>query len=835
MKKILALVLTFAILMTLFVVPVTAETTTNRLVISDCDTLTGWTKTGGNGMKDMLLRTDGLDSSNSVASNVSYGAFRTITFAPSSPMDLSGYTYLEWDVRFHSSKSNGLAGTMWEQILASYVDNGQNAMYLKISSTGDNKCNIFRKSTMTITVVDSEWVHFKVKMDQPNTARNFDPSAFTAFYFSTTDGAANTAVDNGFIAIDNIVATKDVAVEPDPEPDPEPEPDPDALTKLLCDCSTTDGWVKTTGNALNVNASGYNSGFDTNSAIGCAVNGGAFRTATYTFPTAVDLTDYKYLEWDVRFYTSASHGEGTMWEQIQAAYGTNGNNTLVLRVFSSDNDYATFSLSEMNAVVSATNSEWVHFQVVLDHPTSTVGSFDLSAMKNFYFATVEGAVNSGVNDGVIRLDNIMAIKEETPEPEPEPDPDALAKLLCDCSTTDGWVKTGGGEALNVNANGYNSGFDTNSAIGCNVNYGAFRTVTYTFPTAVDLTDYRYLEWDVRFHTNKNNGREGTMWEQIQAAYGTNGNNQLLLKLSSSTTDYNVFRLSRMTATVSTTNPEWIHFSVVIDNPNTPVGTFDKSAVTSFYFATTDGPVDTTVDDGLVRIDNIMAVKEVHQYEETVVAPTCISQGYTLCRCTICHDEYKKDYTDMIPHNYQKTTHAPTCTEDGYDEYTCSYCGDHYVMPSGEPATGHQIENGSCTVCGLTEEAIQNVEAKTTVIMKYLQTAVQLKPNADSCDLRFISMLDSDLADYESVGFIMEIMGYEQKISTPTVYTSFMDETAGKITASQYGADYFILTTANVGSELYGEKITIRPYVELVGGGIIKGNSLEFVLNDYIGG
>ena len=188
-----------------------------------------------------------------------------------------------------------------------------------------------------------------------------------------------------------------------------------------------------------------------------------------------------------------------------------------------------------------------------------------------------------------------------------------------------------------------------------------------------------------------------------------------------------------------------------------------------------------------------------------------------------------------PHDYVKTVHPATCTEEGYAEYTCSCCGDHYIVPSGEPATGHQIENGVCSVCGLTEEVIQNVAAKSAVIMKYLQTAVQLKQNDDSCDLRYISMLDSNLADYESVGFIMEMMGYEQKISTPTVYTSFMDETAGKVTASQYGADYFILTTTNVGSDLYGEKITVRPFAELVGGGIIKGRPLQFVLSDYIGG
>ncbi|MBR7071281.1 MAG: dockerin type I repeat-containing protein [Clostridia bacterium] len=176
-------------------------------------------------------------------------------------------------------------------------------------------------------------------------------------------------------------------------------------------------------------------------------------------------------------------------------------------------------------------------------------------------------------------------------------------MVNDCSSLDGWTKTGGGGTLNVNNNGYGS----DSAIGCAVNYGAFRTVTLSFgETPLDLSNYKYLEWDVRFYENKNNGGTGTMWEQIKAAYGTNGNNQMLLKLSSSATDYNVFRLSTMTTTVSATNSEWVHFRVQIDAPNTPMGTFDKSAITAFYFATTDGATVSTVSDGVIRLDNIVA-------------------------------------------------------------------------------------------------------------------------------------------------------------------------------------------------------------------------------------
>ncbi len=61
--------------------------------------------------------------------------------------------------------------------------------------------------------------------------------------------------------------------------------------------------------------------------------------------------------------------------------------------------------------------------------------------------------------------------------------------------------------------------------------------------------------------------------------------------------------------------------------------------------------------------------------------TCVTEGAYIEKvtCEVCSatisavDKYGK-----IPHNYEKTVVAPTCTEDGYTLYTCSVCSDSYT-------------------------------------------------------------------------------------------------------------------------------------------------------------
>lgn len=67
----------------------------------------------------------------------------------------------------------------------------------------------------------------------------------------------------------------------------------------------------------------------------------------------------------------------------------------------------------------------------------------------------------------------------------------------------------------------------------------------------------------------------------------------------------------------------------------------------------------------------------HYYEETVVPPTCVEEGYTLHECS-CGDSY---ITDVEPptgiHNYElvETVQEASCDHVGILRYACTECGD----------------------------------------------------------------------------------------------------------------------------------------------------------------
>ncbi len=123
---------------------------------------------------------------------------------------------------------------------------------------------------------------------------------------------------------------------------------------------------------------------------------------------------------------------------------------------------------------------------------------------------------------------------------------------------------------------------------------------------------------------------------------------------------------------------------------------------------------------------------VHNYVTTVVAATCNEGGYTLHECA-CGESYRTDetaalgaqlcgkwsgnlylhplrryFTQTIPTAIQETVVAPTCTEDGYTLHACA-CGYSY-QDNAVSKLGHRFiviaEDGSnatyrCTRCGHT--------------------------------------------------------------------------------------------------------------------------------------
>ena len=108
----------------------------------------------------------------------------------------------------------------------------------------------------------------------------------------------------------------------------------------------------------------------------------------------------------------------------------------------------------------------------------------------------------------------------------------------------------------------------------------------------------------------------------------------------------------------------------------------------------------------------------HDYVETVVAPTCTKQGYTLHKCSRCGDSYKDTYKDATGHNWSKwtTTKAATCTADGVQTRKCTVCGK--IETKTIAKTGHKFsawkttsfnlknktstQTRKCSACGKTE-------------------------------------------------------------------------------------------------------------------------------------
>ena len=108
------------------------------------------------------------------------------------------------------------------------------------------------------------------------------------------------------------------------------------------------------------------------------------------------------------------------------------------------------------------------------------------------------------------------------------------------------------------------------------------------------------------------------------------------------------------------------------------------------------------------IDSIVKTYMGHEYEDTVVPPTCTEQGYTLRSCP-CGSEVKQNYVDALGHDMvTDAAVAPTCTKTGLTEGShCSRCGETITEQKVVPALGHEMVTDAavaptCMKTGLTE-------------------------------------------------------------------------------------------------------------------------------------
>lgn len=95
----------------------------------------------------------------------------------------------------------------------------------------------------------------------------------------------------------------------------------------------------------------------------------------------------------------------------------------------------------------------------------------------------------------------------------------------------------------------------------------------------------------------------------------------------------------------------------------------------------------------VKYETIGAGSGVHNWTDTVVAPTCTEVGYTIKACKGCGLAYRTDFVPSTGHKYDVTYSDATCTKPGGTTYTCTNgdCGySYFVADENAPATGHDM-------------------------------------------------------------------------------------------------------------------------------------------------
>lgn len=97
--------------------------------------------------------------------------------------------------------------------------------------------------------------------------------------------------------------------------------------------------------------------------------------------------------------------------------------------------------------------------------------------------------------------------------------------------------------------------------------------------------------------------------------------------------------------------------------------------------TTDGSYDEVVrcteDNEIISTEHHVIPATGHKFVDTVVAPTCTAQGYTLHKCSVCGEETKDTYKDALGHKWKATkVVAPTYESQGYTEYVCENDPSH---------------------------------------------------------------------------------------------------------------------------------------------------------------
>ena len=130
----------------------------------------------------------------------------------------------------------------------------------------------------------------------------------------------------------------------------------------------------------------------------------------------------------------------------------------------------------------------------------------------------------------------------------------------------------------------------------------------------------------------------------------------------------------------------------------------------------------------------------HNFKESIVAPTCTEQGYTLQYCIRCRHSEKVNYVDPLDHTYtSKIEKNATCTENGLMKHTCSVCNGTYEEII--PAIKHNYvflseTKATCTAAGVITYKCSNCQGtKTEQTAPIGHSCVAVQTVAPTCTTR----------------------------------------------------------------------------------------------------
>lgn len=153
----------------------------------------------------------------------------------------------------------------------------------------------------------------------------------------------------------------------------------------------------------------------------------------------------------------------------------------------------------------------------------------------------------------------------------------------------------------------------------------------------------------------------------------------------------------------------------------------------------------------------------HDYQTSVIAPTCTEQGYSAYTCTLCGNCYRNSYVPATGHSYGqwRTVAEATCDTDGQEQRVCETCkncetavivafGHSYVSVVTEPTcTLPGYTSLVCTRCGYTEPKEVMVDI-TDQFVWTSHTAIQATTGTRVSDGNWQSSDYVDISGYSSI-------------------------------------------------------------------------------------